>query len=149
MRYTAKSFIEVSENRSKNFFVVFNFFHFFDHHWKAEKKSETALKLWQKRFKIFIYFWCIHLTYNFDILDKILTGLHSYSYAFYPFLYTGTTSAHLISSGKKALSKHSLKFLARKPPKMSLNFLIILSGMSLDFETFLESDRLITMDICS
>ena len=32
---------------------------------------------------------------------------------------------------------------------MSLNFLIILSGMSLDFETFLESDRLITMDICS
>ena len=32
---------------------------------------------------------------------------------------------------------------------MSLYSLIILSGISLDFETFLESSRLITIDICS
>ena len=32
---------------------------------------------------------------------------------------------------------------------MSLNSLIILSGMSFDFETFLESNSLIAVDICS
>ena len=32
---------------------------------------------------------------------------------------------------------------------MSLNSLIILSGMSFDFETFLGSNRLIAVDICS
>ena len=32
---------------------------------------------------------------------------------------------------------------------MSLNSLIILRGMSFEFETFLESSRLIAVDICS
>ena len=32
---------------------------------------------------------------------------------------------------------------------MLLNSLIILSGMSFDFETFLESNRLTAVDICS
>ena len=32
---------------------------------------------------------------------------------------------------------------------MSLNSLIILSGLSFDLETFLESHRLIAVDICS
>ena len=73
----------------------------------------------------------------------------SHSYLFYTFLYTGTTSAHLSSSEKKSLSKHSLKFSASNSLKMSLNSLIILSGISMDFETVLESNRLITMDICS
>ena len=41
-----------------------------------------------------------------------------------------------------------MKFLARKLPKMSLNSLIILSGMSFDLETFLWSNRLIAVDIC-
>ena len=44
--------------------------------------------------------------------------------------------------------KHLLKFLARKPPKMALNFLTILSGMSLDFETVSEPNRLTEMNIC-
>ena len=65
------------------------------------------------------------------------------------FLHTGATSSHFRSSGKKPLSKHSLKFYIRKPPKVSLNSLTVLSGMSLDFETFVESNRLIAMDICS
>ena len=47
------------------------------------------------------------------------------------------------------MSKHSIKFLARKPPKIFLNVLIILSGISLDFQTFLESNHLIVIDICS
>ena len=32
---------------------------------------------------------------------------------------------------------------------MSLNSLIVLNGMSFDFETFLDSNRLIAVDICS
>ena len=42
-----------------------------------------------------------------------------------------------------------MKYLERKPPKMSLSSLIILSGMLLDFKTFLESNRSIAIDICS
>ena len=69
-------------------------------------------------------------------------------FRFIIFLYTGTVSGHLSSSGKKPLSKHALKFLVRKPPKILLNSLIILSGMSFEFETFLESIHLIEVDIC-
>ena len=64
-----------------------------------------------------------------------------------PSLYTTTTSAHFSSSGKKPFSKHSLKFLARKPPKMSLYSLTIMGEMLLGFEALFESNRLIAMDI--
>ena len=103
---------------------------------------------------------CINLSYNFDKLDKILTGIYlfiylliscsySCSYQFHLFLYTGTTSEHVSSFGKKSLSKHLLKCLARKPWNMLLNSLIILSGISLDFEAFLDCNHLIAVDICS
>ena len=95
--------------------------------------------------------WCIHLSYSFDISDKILTGLQSFL-SFSSFFYTlGQLMQIWVYMRKNlCLSIHwALRFLARKPPKMSPKSLIILSGMSLDFETFLASNRLVAMNICS
>ena len=114
-------------------------------HWiLVWNRIETLIKVIQNIdlliHRPFILLWYIRQNTVRSVVNLIL---------FIIFLYTGTTSAHLRSSGKKPLSKHSLKFLARKPPKMSLNSLILLSGMSFDFETFLGSNRLFAVDICS
>ena len=47
------------------------------------------------------------------------------------------------------MPKHSLKLLAKKPPKMLLNSLITMIGMSLEVVVFIEANSLIAMDVCS
>ena len=140
MRYAVKTFGEASENRSKNSFVVSNFFIFST----IPKRQCCALNPCLKPHwnfdqcdsKYSLICWCIHLSYSFDIFDKNTDRSVVILILLIIFLYTGKISAHLSSSRKKPLSKHSLKFLARESPKISLNSSIILCGMSFDFETF-------------